>query len=214
MIEILVALIFLQNVALGAILGRVDGGGIAKVPEWVERSLIMLYFVLACAPFAGLWSLAAYLGVVGIATGHGQYFPSMVIKAIAPERVDFIVRLFFGEDPRTAERYKALRGVLNADIPELYLVVNAYGRDRLFKRCAFGMFVNGTLVGLPAFILSMFFGQFYGALFLLTGVVKSVSYMVGWKVFKNTESAEYLNGAGRNALALSVLIISILHFLS
>lgn len=186
----------IKVIFLGAVYGRLDGGGIAKVSEWVERSLIMFFFVLACTPFAGLWSLLAYAGVIGIATGHGQYFLARTVKHISPERLDFIVRLFFGQDPRTKYTQK----------DNIEAAIAAYGNNRLYWRCVFGMFVTGSFVGLPAVIISLCFGAFTPALWLsLTGVVKALAYMTGYALFKNTESAEYINGAGRNVLCLGAI---------
>lgn len=184
----------IKVVFLGAIYGRLDGGGLANVREWSERSLIMFFFVLACAPFAGLWALLAYLGAIGLATGHGQYFPSLTIKYIKPQGVDFIVKLFYGTDPRT----------VNGD-------ADVYGMKKLARRARFGMFVTGTLVGLPACIIALCFGAFVPALlFSLTGVVKAFAYSIGYKYFKSTEIAEYVNGGGRNLLCLIAIFWYIL----
>lgn len=196
-------LIFLFMILSGAILGRMDGGGIVKTPEWVERSLIMFFFVLACAPFASSWALLAFVGVVGIATGHGQYFKNLTIKAIEPEKVDFIVSKIFGPDPRTSSEYAEYRG---KELPGFYygkIASEIDGQERrLLMRNAFGMFCTGFLVGFPAFLLCMAFGQWYGLYFLLTGPNKAASYML----LPTTEYAEYANGAVRNAICFIVLI--------
>ena len=208
--ELFYLLIALKVVLLGALYGRLDGGGIAKVGEWVERSLIMFFFVLACAPFSGLYALLSYGGVGGIATGHGQYFLNRMIKAIAPERFDFIVRWFFGTDPRTQEKYSVYRDdawrSASASIQHrIDHDMMDYGLNKLYWRNVFGMFVTGSLVGIPAFIISMCFGQWIGAVFLLTGVVKSIAYMVGYRLYSNTESSEYINGGLRNVICLCVM---------
>lgn len=187
-------LICVKVVLLGAFYGRLDGGGFVKTAEWIERSLIMFFFVLACAPFAGLWALGAYIGVAGIATGHGQYFLARAWKKIEPEFFDPIVSLFFGPDIRTTPDFD----------PQ---TTHPKHEKKLYWRCVFGMFVTGTIVGLPAFAISMAFGQALGALFLLTGVVKALSYIIGWEVFKSTVPAEYMNGGGRNIICLAVIII-------
>ena len=188
----MIALYFICACAFGALFARMDGGGEPKTPEWVERTLCMLVFMIACAPFAGMWALAAYLGVVGIATGHGQYFLARALKRIKPERVDFIVRLFFGRDPRETS-------ALASDL-------DAYGSTKLYCRCVFGMFVTGTLVGLPAAILALCYGQYAAALlFSLTGVAKALAYIAGYELFKATEPAEWINGFLRTGLALLTL---------
>lgn len=191
----------------GAVYGRLDGGGITKSPEWVERSLIMFFFVLATAPFAGMYSLLAYVGVLGIATGHGQYFLHRSAKYMTKtkERVDPVVKLFFGQDPRDDEHFK--------DLPqnheEIVQAMDDYGMGRLYARCVFGMFVTGSLVGLPAFILCAVFGHaVIGSIFLLTGVCKAVAYVTSYELWKNTEGAEFINGGLRTTLCVIALLLN------
>lgn len=219
MLTSILILAFVFNVALGAIFGRMDGGGVLKTPEWVERSLIMLYFVAACVPFAGWWALAAYAGVAGIATGHGLYFLARQVKATEGERFDFIVRQLFGRDPRTAQEFWHLRGVASDDLSRedydrIQTAIYSYGRTKLYWRCVFGMFVTGQIVGLPAAILAACFGAWIpAALFLGTGLVKAVAYVVSYEIWGRTEPAEYINGGGRTALAVLALYIGAAAFL-
>jgi hypothetical protein len=197
-------------ILFGAVLGRIDGGGIVKINEWVERILIMTCFAFACSFDAGFWSIIAYLGMFGIATGHGQYFPSVEVKAQKPEFFDFIVSRFFGNDPRASLKYKSFRNSPIEQQPKelLKLDIDQYGSKKLYWRNAFGMFITGSIVGIPSAVLLLIFGNVYGALFLLTGVVKSISYLFAWQYFRNTVPAEYMNGAGRNVLCLIVLIFA------
>ena len=202
-------------VFLGAVYGRLDGGGIAKTSEWIERTLIMFFFVLACAPFAEYWALLAYAGVLGIATGHGQYFLDRAIKAMAPESFDFIVRLFFGEDPRTDNSYKNVRddnlSIISPAYKSIKQYMEVYGMKKLYWRNVFGMGCTGFLVGLPAAILAIVFGAYLPAtLFLLTGPIKSIAYMVGYKFWKATEPAEYINGGLRNVICMAVMLLLLL----
>ncbi len=210
-----VILLSLYTIAMGAICGRINGGGIPGFDRWTSRILIMIFFVIACAPFASGWAWLALLGVVGIATGHGQYFLELKPKASSGERFDFIVRLFFGREPRTDNKFSEYRDDDWKYVPqeikdEIYLRMQDYGLNKLYWRCVFGMFVTGTLVGLPAFVLSMAFAEPVGFLFLLTGVVKSLSYMAGYRFWKSTEPAEYMNGGGRNLLCVLVIAFLIL----
>lgn len=202
----------------GAVYGRVDGGGVTgfKVNEWVERSLIMFFFVMACAPFADYWALTAYAGVIGIATGHGQYFLNRSVKFMGDtkERVDPLLNLIFGKDPRTNERFRELSGAAQASA--LSLAMNKYGLRKLYWRCVAGMFVTGTLVGLPAFALSMCFEQWYCWIFLMTGFAKVFAYMIGYAIDQyidarvhETEIAEYINGGLRNVICLIVILIAL-----
>lgn len=211
----LIVIFFLQNLVLGAILGRMDGGGPPKTPEWLERSLIMAYFVLACMPYAGWFSLLAGVGAFGIATGHGSYFLARTIIATEPERLDFIVRLFFGEDPRSAYKFEHLRGNEHYSLTDTAAIdadMKQYGMTKLYWRGAFGMFVTGTLVGLPGVLLCLYFGAWLPALLLsLTGVVKAAAYVIAYELWESTEPAEYGNGGARTALALAAFLLFFFH---
>lgn len=184
-------------ISSGATLGRIDGGGILKMPELVERLLIMSFFVGAVLPFAGYWSALALIGMFGIATGHGQYFLHRVVKYIDPEKVDFLVKLVFGKDPRTNVYYADNE----SEYGGLRLDLKAYGETKLYWRCVFGMFVTGTLVGLPASIIAIVFGQYLIAgILALTGFAKAIAYIVGYEIWESTEPAEFINGGLRNLL--------------
>lgn len=197
-------------IAIGCIAGRMDGGGIIKTPELIERLLVMCGFVIALAPSCGIYSLLALLGTFGIATGHGQYFPSLKVKALKPEYFDFIVKPLFGQDPRSHRDYKPIRGMSlkegSEQYEELHTRMKSYGINKLYWRNVFGMFITGALVGLPAAALGFIFAQPLTYLFLLTGLVKSVAYIVGEKFFNGTEAAEYINGGLRYLLCLLVLL--------
>lgn len=186
----IISLFILQACILGGIAARLDGGGITKMNEWLERAFCMFYFVLACIPTAGIYSVLSLLGTFGIATGHGQYFPDMNPQKCKPEYFDFIVKRFFGEDKRTTA---------------LYVPGDELNLKQLYKRNAFGMFVTGSLVGLPAAILSISFGNLYGVALLFTGVAKAVSYIVSDKLYGATEPAEFMNGFLRTLLCMITL---------
>lgn len=205
-----------REIFIGAKLSRMDGGGDPETPEIVERGLIMMYFVAAVFPVAGWFSLVALLGAVGIATGIGQYFPSVKVKAMTAETVDFLVRLFFKADPRTALRFENIRGMEPAalswhDHAALSEAMKEYGLAKLVWRNRFGLFVRGTLVGLPAAIVAIWFEAYAaGGVLMLTGVGDSAAYAAGWHLYKNTESGEWIKGAIRTSIALMALILSVL----
>lgn len=198
-------------IIIGGWPARMDGGGWPKTHEWVERTLCMIPAVGASVVTAGWYAPLAYSGVLGIITGHGQYFLARMVKAISPERVDFIVRLFFGEDPRTSDDYELVRGekwsqALPYHKIQLAREMEAYGMRKLYWRCVFGMFITGFVYGLPAAILAAMFGHWFAAaMFASTGIAKALAYMIGYALFKNTESAEWMNGTFRAALALVVI---------
>lgn len=221
-------LIILISSLIGGWLGRMDGGAPPKIPNIIERLLCLSPFVIVAALLYGDWVYAAFLaaipntkkdknesngrflwlasllGIFGISTGHGQYFMARMLKQIKPERVDFILTWFFGKDYRTT-------------LPEdFYATPSEYRRymltyyDGLYWRNVAGMFLTGLLVGLPASIVAYIHGDILiGSLFLLTGPIKSVSYMLGWHfkdlfklkhLEKDTEKAEFLNGFLRTLL--------------
>jgi len=181
----------LQAIFLGALFGRIDGGGVYKWNEQVERLAIMSYFVFACIPTAGSLSILALLGTFGIATGHGQYFLAIMLQKCKPEFFDFIVTLFYGKDPRTLNSY--INGTPVQD------------KVKLYYRCLLGMCVTGSLVGLPAAIICILTGNIYGLALLLTGPAKAFSYFICDKLGYSTENAEYLNGALRTLLTCIAL---------
>jgi hypothetical protein len=171
--------------ALGGTLARMYGAG-GYLPRVPLALLCTLPFAVVCAimtlsPFAVL----AFLGAFGITTGHGQYL-SITDKKILPEKLDFIVRLFFGKDPRTDFR-----------------LVSYYGIQKLRWRNAFGMFVTGSVVGLPASIVCMSFDHKAAILLSLTGVVKAFAY----RITDDTEASEWMNGFFRTLLCgLAVMV--------
>lgn len=195
---------------MGCITGRMDGGGVIKTPELIERLLVMCGFVLALAPSSGIYSLGALLGIAGIATGHGQYFLSRAIKAIKPEFFDILIQTLFGPDPRCDTSFKPIRGIELDPQGLAYSAVacamRRYGIKRLYWRNVFGMFITGLIVGFPAFIIGMVFSSPYSCLFLFTSVAKALAYMISYKLNGRTELAEYINGGLRNLICLLVIL--------
>lgn len=209
-----------------------DGGAPPKVNEWAERILCMSFFLYsAWCITQDAWALVSLAGVFGLATGHGQYFLNRSIQAIEPEKTDFLVRLVFGKDPRTNDIYAYVRGdawykygVTVKD--DIRIDMQEYGMTKLYWRCVAGMFVTGALVGLPAAILAIVYGEYIAAIPLaLTGAAKAGGYMIGywlekkkvlnkvtgWRVASfqiglyldhHTAVGEYLNGFFRTGLAL------------
>ena len=71
-------------------------------PRPVNQIAFALPYALACVNIswwaAGVVLVATTLAVL---SGHGQYMSlATVIKFIKPERIDPLVKIFFGEDPR------------------------------------------------------------------------------------------------------------------
>lgn len=197
---------------LGGLFARMDGGGKPVTPEIVERLLCISFFVAAVFSIEPWAAPVALLGIFGLSTGHGQYFLSMMARAVDGERLDFIVRLFFGDDPRTHIRYLSFRGSKWSAAPQgmkdiLKMELEQYGEKRLFWRCMFGMFITGSLVGLPAAIVALCYGHVFSAICLAsTGLVKALAYFIAQP---KTEPAEWINGTLRTALALVALGVSL-----
>lgn len=199
---------------------RMDGGGPPKTPEIVERLIVMLP-VLAYSSLYGWIAMAiSSIGVFGRATGHGQFFLSRMIKAISPEFFDFLLRPFFGRDPRTLDEFADLRDLRVEEIPverlkEINAAVDAYGYNRLYWRCVAGMSVTGAIVTLPLAGILIAAGEVLSPMIVLVaGAQKGLSYMIGYHLcvkswnrnfpmylHDDTEIAEFLNG-----LLLSLLL--------
>lgn len=165
--------------------GRMDGGATPKTPEWFERFLVMapiVAFGFACGIGPGITSIA---GTVGVATGHGQFFLARLIKAVKPEATDFLIRPFFGEDPRCRKEFVALRGVshdaLSPDQREaIKHVMETYGMRKLYWRCVAGLAITGGLVTLPLALAVLIQHKFLlAAVIVLVGVQKPLGYMLG-----------------------------------
>lgn len=178
-------LLTIESCILGALCARLDGSDI-KVPNSIKLTMCMVFFIIACVPSAGFFAALAMLGAIGIATGHGQYFPTLNKAPVEPEKFDFIVQRFFGPDPRNYD--------------------NPYSESGLYKRCAFGMFVTGSIVGIPAGLLCILTGNLYGVVLLFTGVAKALGYHLGYKLTGSTEAGEYLNGTLRTLLCMVAFI--------
>lgn len=200
-------LIIIQFIALGAVYGRINGGGIED-QRLISRIIIMSAFVLACSVYVNWWALFAFLGMFGIATGHGQYFldRQLVGQKERVERLDFIVKWIFGKDWR--ENYSENHKFTEAETEKYYSVI----RKPLYWRNVFGMFLTGSLVGLPSAVIMLCIGQYIPAvLFACTGIAKALAYIIGDFIQdkfskQGTVIAEYLNGGLRNALCLLVML--------
>lgn len=188
---------------------RMHGGAGPGLGKWFDRICMMSLFAVALAPVAGWYALIALLGVLGIATGHGQYFPSLAAKYIPPKNIeffDFIVKWFYGDDPRTD---KVLAGQYE-NSPVITLAIVGYGLLRLMARCRFGRLVTGTLVGLPAACVAFKFGAFFPALmFASTGVFKALAYDIGWDWKSSTEYGEAITGATWGLLCGLVFTVAV-----
>ena len=224
---VLILLLLFTSAVTGGVIYRMRGGA-PDLPRPLEQTLFCHVFIFVLAAAGAQWwfiVLPVVLAVVATLTGHGQYFPSMAVKAIEPETLDFIVKLIFGRDPRTYATYKKWRNVDdNIDIltvemlddeimamTEIEDAMDAYGQKKLFLRSMAGMAVTGGAVTLaPGFAL-MFSHFFAGAALALSGfVIKPLAYYAGHKITRATEAGEYLYGGALwfCAVLIAVLVVT------
>jgi hypothetical protein len=154
---------------VGAVVYRIRGG----LSPWMPRPVDQLIFALPYAVIAAkehnrsTWWFFGVLIITTIALmpGHGQYMDLGTWNApVDPERLDFIVQLFFGDDN-----------------------YNNYWRD------FFGLAVTGLVVTLPAAI-SLYKKPVLAILLFLSGALKAVAYGLSWYLGFETEGGEYLTG--------------------
>lgn len=133
------------------------------------------------------WAITAAVGVcttVAVCMAHGQYFPQLAMKYIKPERLDFLLRPFFGDDPRSL--YPGDGAVSQSDQKSFFFwICNHYGLRKLKWRCFAGMALTGLLITLPAGIATL------NPFLALSGALKAIAYAGPEK----TEKAELYTGA-------------------
>ena len=161
---------------LGGWISRMCGGGWPKLKWGLDQWLYALPYGLVFLPFAPLASALAFVGAfLGKRTGHGQYHgrAGKVVAKDEQERLDFIVRFFFGED------------------------TGQYWRKQ------FGLAVTGVAVTLaPGILYAVEVDALTGAFLAVSGASKTLAYMigyyvhdvVGYKKFVPTAIGEFLTG--------------------
>lgn len=205
---------------------RMDGGGPPVTPEWFERFLVTAPITAFGAVFGWVGLTVAALSIFAKSLGHGQYFLSRAVKATEPEKVDLIIRIMFGRDPRTFDQFKQFRGDGWKNVPDavkdqIAQAMASYGLTRLYWRNVVGMAITGSLVTLPLSGLLAYHGEAFAAvLALLAGTQKAISYMLGYWAYTSgfyrklpdflngeTESAEFLNGFNMTLLLGAALMV-------
>lgn len=224
MTSIALFLLFSATVA-GAVIYRMRGGW----PSWprpIEQMLFCSVFAFVCAALDAVWwhnGIGYALAVVAVLTGHGQFFLNMAIQAVEPERVDFILRMIFGRDPRTDERFAEYRNYVdwyNKDPeklkkfkeeikPQIAQAVDEYGTKKLFWRCVSGMALTGGIVSLAPGIVLMISHFWAGLALALSGFLsKSLAYLVSHKLGFGTEGGEFGTGGLQWFIATAILILT------
>lgn len=183
-------------------LSRMCGGAPPKLPLGLDQHLYAVPYALvtylalnvsgASVAIMAIGTFLAYLGAfLGKRTGHGQYMDLGSWESkVDPERLDSVVRLFWGPDINTLEDTSK----------------GNYWRDFT------GLVVTGFLVSIVASLALLFTGHLLlGLGVLLGGAAKGVAYMIGWKspIGKPTEIGEFLTGVFGGLPLVYALIILI-----
>ena len=143
------------------ILSRMCGGGFVKLPYGLDQWLYAFPFAILGYLSIGWWGvlLAGIFAFLGKRTGHGQYMDlGSWTGIVKPERLDLIVKWFFGKDPNKTHQ-------------------GAGSKVRDF----FGLCVTGAFTALGASIALALGGHLWLSLIVfLGGAAKGVAYLVGW----------------------------------
>lgn len=203
---LLIATILLGGLGYGY-LSRMCGGAPPKLPLGLDQWLyaipygVVAYLAVANPSVAIAAAVLSYFGAfLGKRTGHGQWFSlGEVVKAIEPEKLDFVATAFFGEDPRCFEKFKSMRGknindYTNDELAAIYYEMVKYGETKLYWRCVFGLGVSGLAVGLLAGGTLIATGHTLAGLVLIVGAsLKGFAYPIGrWlDVNINSKNSEW-----------------------
>lgn len=173
-------------VLYGGFVSRWQGGGFFHAPKalinlaWAAPIAMVCALVLHSASGDSTMATAAFfvvtaLCVAGKGTGHGQYMSlGRVVKYMEPERLDFIVRLFYGRDPRTL-------GILDCSCRICAKErLDQYGHSRLVRRCLFGLSVIGMAAVFGGFAALVVVKPLAARALLFAGVTKAYWYWGGW----------------------------------
>lgn len=178
---------------IGGLIYRIRGGLPPKMPRPIDQVLFSLPYGYMAYLFSNDYYVCAIvlaLTTLFVCGGHGQWYSlGTVWKRIEAERFDFIVKWFFGEDPRVS-----LDESINEERPIKY--------DKLYWRCVFGMAVSGVTYALLIAVCAAWFGLYTESLILfLSGTLKAPAYMLGWALpskinhfRKGTELGEFFTG--------------------
>lgn len=181
---------------------RMSGGLPPKLPWKLDQVLFGLPYGLLAWLAGAEWPyiLAAFLcATIVKITGHGQWMTlPFSVKAIEPERLDFLLLPFFGQDPRTKSEFKKWRGTWPKKGTEYFTKISnaiaGYGTTRLYIRNIFGLMVNGMCLAVGttiAFAVAEY--TYCAAAFFIIHALIPFGYVVGWKWLNNIEPPDFLN---------------------
>ena len=155
---------------VGAVVYRVRGGLAPALPRPVDQLIFALPYAAIAYKLSGrnIWWFMGVLilTTLAVCSGHGEYFDlGRVTRPVSPERLDFIVSIFFGAD-----------------------TFDNFWRD------GFGLAVTGMAVTLPCSICIAIHKRYaLSAMLFLSGALKFPAYYIGWE-FGGTEIGEFLTG--------------------
>jgi len=199
---------------IGGYISRMTGGGGIDLPLGLEQWVYTIPMVLlgGYVAFPELSSLSYYYSVpivgafwfismLGKRLGHGQYMDlgHFTGKVSTPEKIEFIVKRFFGKDPS----------------------LNGNPKGGSFWRDFFGLSIVGLGPVLPLVILLLSYGlTLEGSLVALGGLLKAVAYIIGWEkpffkkqrwlgLYESTAEGEFLTGI-LSYLSIGIAFFSIL----
>lgn len=149
---------------LGAVISRWHGGGFYQIP----KSYINIIWAL---PFAyAMWLYNPWLAPLTFAlcllksVGHGQYFDLGTMPHNGkPERIDFIVKFITFPVKRK---------------------ITAYWYDVAGMTVKGFVAVSGTLLLIP-------YNPLLALSFAVCGMISSIGYMIGWKLWPSPKSTEF-----------------------
>ena len=116
------------------------------------------------------------------ATGHGQYFLARMLKAIEPERFDFLIKPFFGQDWRT----KFPEGHKFSPTQKAHYELEV--KPKLYLRNVVGMSMVGFLAVSGAVLTFSYLNPVAGAIIALGGLAKGLAYVIGETLLPNNKS--------------------------
>lgn len=178
----LYAMLIILACLLGGLTSRMCGGGKPRLGHGLEQFVYGLPYL---AFGDGFLKILSYLAAVfSKRLGHGQYHGIFGQRTDPKddEKFDFIVKVFFGEDKTSPDRW---------------------------KRNLFGLFLSGIFPVLVACVLVAFQGHYAAsAIIFAGGALKPVAYLMMAKTRYFTAGGEALTGVfAWGAAAIAAIVI-------
>lgn len=170
---------------IGSLIARLHGGD-NKIPKQIEAFLWALpqAYVASLATDNIVATIVLVTTMFAMNTGHGQYFSfARWYEKVTPERLDALVKPFFGDDPRFTYEGKPY------ERPIIY--------DKLYFRNLFGMTLKGIVRVLPC-ALALYATPALALLLVFGGALTGLAYAFAHEIFDlrqhPTMYGEYASG--------------------